>query len=402
MDRVLYLCKHFYGATGIPVTLMENGEAVYSSYHDIIHTPPSYTRDIFPLEQNPCFCGDIPDTLFGRVYIEDSGQYLFLGPVFSVPLDEARLHQVKKCLALPPEPAGLIEDFLRGIPLLTQEQFAHYLVLLHQHLNGKQVDSDALFKEAAARTRTRQARQVDRRAADMEEENYHNSYYYELELYQRVKDGNVDKLRQFLTAPHPPLQEGRMADTPLRQAKNIFIGFVTKVGMLGAIPGGLDVEKTYQLIDYYIQECEHQDRIEHIERLQYSMVLDFCQRCADTHIPAGVSPDVYRSMMYIRNHTNESLSIEAVAAHVHRSPSYLMKHFKSELGVHMGAYITRCKLEEAKSLLAYSGKTLAEISSYLCFSSQPYFQNVFKKQYGLTPLAYRRQMRGGGQGLPPL
>ena len=155
-------------------------------------------------------------------------------------------------------------------------------------------------------------------------------------------------------------------------------------------------------IDYYIQECEHQDRIEHIERLQYSMVLDFCQRCADTHIPAGVSPDVYRSMMYIRNHTNESLSIEAVAAHVHRSPSYLMKHFKSELGVHMGAYITRCKLEEAKSLLAYSGKTLAEISSYLCFSSQPYFQNVFKKQYGLTPLAYRRQMRGGGQGLPPL
>lgn len=49
------------------------------------------------------------------------------------------------------------------------------------------------------------------------------------------------------------------------------------------------------------------------------------------------------------------------------------------------AFITRCKLEEAKSLLAYSKKSLAEISSYLCFSSQSYFQNVFKKQYGTTP-----------------
>lgn len=29
--------------------------------------------------------------------------------------------------------------------------------------------------------------------------------------------------------------------------------------------------------------------------------------------------------------------------------------------------------------------TLAEISSYLCFSSQSYFQNVFKKEYGVTP-----------------
>ena len=56
----------------------------------------------------------------------------------------------------------------------------------------------------------------------------------------------------------------------------------------------------------------------------------------------------------------------------------MMKHFKGELGIRMGAYIMRCKLEEAKSLLTYSEKSLAEISSYLCFSSQSYFQNVFK------------------------
>ena len=98
----------------------------------------------------------------------------------------------------------------------------------------------------------------------------------------------------------------------------------------------------------------------------------------------------------LRYDLGEDFSIESAAAFVHRSPSYLMKHFKSELGVHMGAYITRCKLEEAQSLLAYSDKTLAEISSYLCFSSQSYFQNVFKKQYGVTPLAYRKQARSAG------
>ncbi len=70
-----------------------------------------------------------------------------------------------------------------------------------------------------------------------------------------------------------------------------------------------------------------------------------------------------------------------------------MKKFREELGFHVSAYITRCKLEEAKSLLAYSERPLSEISAYLCFSSQSYFQNQFKKQYGITPLKYRSQKK---------
>lgn len=61
------------------------------------------------------------------------------------------------------------------------------------------------------------------------------------------------------------------------------------------------------------------------------------------------------------------------------------------MGFDLSTFIMRCKLEEAKSLLTYTNKSLSEISSYLCFSSQSYFQNVFKKKYGLTPKQYRNQ-----------
>ena len=72
-----------------------------------------------------------------------------------------------------------------------------------------------------------------------------------------------------------------MASSPLRHAKNIFISIVTKAGIMGAIPGGVDVEKTYQLTDYYIQECEQLQSIEKINQLQYLMLLDFCQRSGE-------------------------------------------------------------------------------------------------------------------------
>ncbi len=71
----------------------------------------------------------------------------------------------------------------------------------------------------------------------------------------------------------------------------------------------------------------------------------------------------------------------------------LKKFFSNAFSLQTGQseFIMRCKLEEAKALLAYTDKSLSEISSYLCFSSQAYFQNVFKKKYGITPNAYRRQ-----------
>lgn len=59
----------------------------------------------------------------------------------------------------------------------------------------------------------------------------------------------------------------------------------------------------------------------------------------------------------------------------------------------VGEFITRSKLEEAKTLLIYSEKSLADISFDLCFSSQSYFQRLFKKEYGITPAHFRKQGR---------
>lgn len=396
MDYIA-LCRNFYSATNIPVTLTENSRAIYSSLDDILGTTPSYYRKLFPMDSqhNPSFCGDYPDIEYGRIMIEGTIYDLILGPVFSVPVTDEIIRQTIKGAAISLEQREQFIEMMYAVPHLSQTQFAQYLALLHQCLNHKIVDMGEFFAEDDIYIRNRREQQIGRMVEDQEEENTHNSYYFELELYQLVKEGNTEKLKKFLTATRPPLKEGKMAASPLRHAKNVFISAVSKIGMMGAIPGGVDVEKTYQLMDYYIQECEQLTTIEKINELQYVMLMDFCQRSGEHHIPDGISTDVYKCMTYIREHTNESISIEDVAAHVNRSSSYIMKHFKNELGINIGAYIMRCKLEEAKSLLTYSEKSLAEISNFLYFSSQSHFQNVFKKQYDITPLQYRKRTKNG-------
>lgn len=389
MDYISF-CRNFFAATNIPISLLKNEEAVYSALGEVLSVAPHTPQDLFPLERNPVFCALSPDLEYGRVHVDGTDYDVIVGPAFSVPLTEQLVHQCMREFMLTSDYREQLAERLASIPRTSQLQFAKYLVFLYQCLNHKEVDIDDFFMEDKTNTADRNHRQIDHRINDAENSTLHNTYQFELEMFQYIKAGSVPRLKEFLNSNTLLLKEGKLASTPVRHAKNLFIGAATKVGLLGAIPGGVDVETTYQLIDFYIQECEQLQTMEEISRLQYMMVMDFCQRAGDTHTPEGISSEVYQCMNYIRSHTNESISIDDVSRHVHRSSSHMMRRFKEELGIHIGAFITRCKLEEAKSLLTYSNKSLAEISNYLCFSSQPHFQNVFKKQYGITPMQYRK------------
>ena len=104
--------------------------------------------------------------------------------------------------------------------------------------------------------------------------------------------------------------------------------------------------------------------------------------------------DLYNCLQYIRQNVHTPLRVRDVAAYAHLSVSQLERKFHSILGFYPSEFIIRCKLEEAKNLLAHTNRSLNEISQILCFSSQSYFCNVFKKKYQMTPGEYRRSRAG--------
>ena len=104
-----------------------------------------------------------------------------------------------------------------------------------------------------------------------------------------------------------------------------------------------------------------------------------------------MSLEIFECIQFITHHINESVRVGDVAEHIGRSRSYLTNKFKKELGFDVCSFIMRCKLEEAKSLLTFTEKSLTEISNYLCYSSQAHFQTAFKKKYGMTPRQYRNK-----------
>lgn len=386
-------CKNYSLVTGIPVTLMEGQRALYTSMGEVLSLDPSRTWVVFwenpNVVGNPLFCSSNPDIEYGAVHIEGTSLYVILGPAFSIPVTESLVQAYVREHAIPADHREAVADYLREIPRVTHLQFARHLGLLHSSLNQRDTDWDALLNRDRANDEIRRERHLTRQLQNMEESLFHSSWQYEQQLCQLISEGDEQALERFLSSCQLP-EEGRLAATPLRHTKNLFIQMAAKAGLMGAVRGGMNPEQVYQLTEMYTQECERLQTLDSVHSLLTSMLLDFSRRTGAARIPEGISREAYACICYIREHTNEPVSVDSVAAHIHRSRSYTTHLFKKELGMTIGSFITRCKLEDAKSLLRYSSKSLSDISSYLCFSSQSHFQNVFRKKYGLTPLQYRK------------
>lgn len=113
---------------------------------------------------------------------------------------------------------------------------------------------------------------------------------------------------------------------------------------------------------------------------------------------SGENPNVdavRRAAKYIEENFGEKLCLPDIAAEAHLSPIYFHSLFKKHLGLTPNEYLISCRLSNAKHMLCYTDKAIAEISAECGFSTQSYFTAVFRESEGLTPKEYRKSKFSG-------
>ena len=329
---------------------------------------------------------------YGIVRNLQTDEYIIAGPVTPARIRAQALPHILNDSSISLDYMEKVKDFLQMTPLFTFDQFICLLSILYKELNGKLINPLSYFENVSVESISAISEKHSLALFQANEEQLlHNTYHFEQELFRCVENGDSIGLQKIYQKT-PWLQAGKTSENSLRQEKNIFIASITLLTR-HSIAGGLDIETAYQLSDTYIQSSEKAQTVDEISRLSLASIKDFTARVAACKIPAGMSTEIYQCIRYISSHINQPVSVDDVADSVGKSRSHISRQFKKELGFNLSDYIMRRKLEEGKSLLAYSDKSLSEISEYLCFSSQSYFQNVFKKKYGVTPMEYRKANR---------
>ena len=91
---------------------------------------------------------------------------------------------------------------------------------------------------------------------------------------------------------------------------------------------------------------------------------------------------------------SNALSLESVAAYVHKTPAYISRVFKNELGCNFSDYLTEKRMRLAAQLLAQPEGKVYRIAAQCGYADTSHFIRVFKRFYGVSPMEYRT-VQGG-------
>lgn len=115
--------------------------------------------------------------------------------------------------------------------------------------------------------------------------------------------------------------------------------------------------------------------------------------------PQALPPLVEAAIAHMRARYDEVYGVEELAAELGVSKSYLIRSFTAAMGTPPGRYLTWVRLEAARQFLPVAELSLDAVAGMCGFSSGNYLCRVFKKEFGLTPTAWRTAF--GRQAPPP-
>ena len=71
----------------------------------------------------------------------------------------------------------------------------------------------------------------------------------------------------------------------------------------------------------------------------------------------------------------------------------LKNYFRGVYGQNISTYLREVRMKAAAEFLANTSRPIADIAEQVGYSNQGKFAAVFKKQFGMSPLEYRRAQK---------
>jgi AraC-like DNA-binding protein len=105
---------------------------------------------------------------------------------------------------------------------------------------------------------------------------------------------------------------------------------------------------------------------------------------------------VRNAIRFVHEHIDQSTRVADVAEHVAMSESRLRTVFREVVGLGLGEFILRTRIDHACALLHTSELSVSDVAAACGFESLFAFSRAFKRRKQVSPSAYRKQEPGVG------
>jgi AraC-like DNA-binding protein len=391
IEKHIQLLRMFHYATGIPIALLQSGEAVYRLPRSI-RSASSISGDKallpvpYPSDDSVQFLSNAAMETFLLHSIGD-GLLLRAGPVLQIHIGQNQLAPLIRSGILPFRCKTELLSHYAACPVLDDRHLFYSGKLLETLFANDSPVSD--LTEVEPHTGTPVDKSYYSQAHDYRTRQFqHAPYAIEQEVCSMIANGDSANSKHILHEINR-MPRAKLAGTPIRSLKNSMICSCTFMAR-AAISGGVKPEEAFTLSDAYIQRIEAGTTTNDLRGFEAEMIEGFTER-VKTSRSNRFSATVNQTMQYIDVHLSEPLSNKDIAAAVFHNPTYLAGLFKRETGETIHGYILRKRIEEAEFFIRHSSDPIADIAAFYQFCSQSHFVQCFRKAKGITPGEYRRK-----------
>lgn len=110
------------------------------------------------------------------------------------------------------------------------------------------------------------------------------------------------------------------------------------------------------------------------------------------NITEGREERIVEIMRYIQTHYRD-VTLEELAENFHLSPPYLSKYIKERAGITFQETVKKARMKKARGMLKETNRTVESIAADVGYETVEHFNRLFKKNYGMTPVQFRRQQK---------
>lgn len=100
---------------------------------------------------------------------------------------------------------------------------------------------------------------------------------------------------------------------------------------------------------------------------------------------------IAKAVSFIQNHVNRPIDVQDVVTETHLSRRRLYDRFREATGKNISAYIRDRRLAHFARQLLETNRTVSEIAFAMGYESDTNVARLFKKHFGMPPVAYRRK-----------
>lgn len=148
-------------------------------------------------------------------------------------------------------------------------------------------------------------------------------------------------------------------------------------------PGGRIVEAFHSMVTL-AQSTNPLDRLQ-AQGLATEVIALLLREFSAPSRSITTTPSLHWLTSYMSLQLGEQLSVGELADRAHLSPSRFAAVFKEQFGVPPHAYLTRLRVEHARSLLHSTAAGLSDIAMQCGFANVPHFIRAFRRLTGTTP-----------------